>query len=139
MHHTVSQDSRSGEPMTAQASAATVGREPVPPAVAVEHLTKRYDPTAAVDDLSFAIRRGTVSGLLGPNGAGKTTTFRMLVGLADPTSGVARVLGQPYMSLKGPDPAGRSVAGDPGLALFVGYVFVLTSIGLQVTRRRHIS
>jgi ABC-type uncharacterized transport system ATPase subunit len=100
MHHTVSQDSRSGEPMTAQASAATVAREPVPPAVAVEHLTKRYDPTAAVDDLSFAIRRGTVSGLLGPNGAGKTTTFRMLVGLADPTSGVARVLGQPYMSLK---------------------------------------
>ena len=102
MHHTFSQDSRSGEPTTSEASGATVRREPVPPAVAVEHLTKRYGPTVAVDDLSFAIRPGTISGFLGPNGAGKTTTFRMLVGLATPSSGNARVFGRPYASLKDP-------------------------------------
>ncbi len=42
----------------------------------VVHLTKRYDPTVAVDDLSFVIPSRTISGFLGPNGAGKTTTFR---------------------------------------------------------------
>lgn len=72
------------------------------PAVEVEHLTKRYGSTVAVDDLSFAIPSGTIAGFLGPNGAGKTTTFRMLVGLATPTGGSARVLGQDYRSLEDP-------------------------------------
>lgn len=72
------------------------------PAVEVEHLTKRYGPTLAVDDLSFTIQPGTIAGFLGPNGAGKTTTFRMLAGLAKPTSGNARVLGQPYQTLDDP-------------------------------------
>lgn len=72
------------------------------PAVEVEHLTKRYGPTVAVDDLSFTIQPGTIAGFLGPNGAGKTTTFRMLVGLANPTSGSARLLGQPYKTLDDP-------------------------------------
>ncbi len=75
---------------------------PDPPAVEVEHLTKRYGATVAVDDLSFSIPHGTIAGFLGPNGAGKTTTFRMLVGLAAPTSGTAYVLGQPYVSLSEP-------------------------------------
>jgi len=72
------------------------------PAVQVGHLTKRYGATVAVDDLSFSIRRGTIAGFLGPNGAGKTTTFRMLVGLAAPTSGTAQVLGQPYGTMRDP-------------------------------------
>lgn len=72
------------------------------PAVVVEHLTKRYGTVAAVDDLSFTIPTGTITGFLGPNGAGKTTTFRMLVGLAAPTGGTARVLGQPYAELSDP-------------------------------------
>lgn len=72
------------------------------PAVAVEHLTKRYGETVAVDDLTFSIPHGTIAGFLGPNGAGKTTTFRMLVGLATPTSGSATVLGGPYEALRNP-------------------------------------
>lgn len=72
------------------------------PAVVVEHLTKRYGTVAAVDDLNFTIPTGTITGFLGPNGAGKTTTFRMLVGLAAPTGGTARVLGQPYAELSDP-------------------------------------
>lgn len=99
MNYAVSQGSADGGPT---ASPAPAGRDAVPPAVVVEHLTKRYGATVAVDDLSFSIRRGTVAGFLGPNGAGKTTTFRMLVGLAAPTSGVARVFGHPYRSLNEP-------------------------------------
>ncbi len=72
------------------------------PAVEVAHLTKRYGATTAVDDLTFAIPSGTIAGFLGPNGAGKTTTFRMLVGLATPSSGSARVLGADYRSLDEP-------------------------------------
>lgn len=68
----------------------------------VAHLTKRYGDTTAVDDLTFAIPSGTIAGFLGPNGAGKTTTFRMLVGLATPSSGSARVLGADYRSLDEP-------------------------------------
>ena len=56
-------------------------------------LTKRYGDVVAVDALSFEVRRGEIYGLLGPNGAGKTTTILMLLGLAEPTSGEARVLG----------------------------------------------
>lgn len=59
----------------------------------VEKLTKRFDHFTAVDDVSFAVRRGEIFGLLGPNGAGKTTTIRILLGLLAPTSGSAQVLG----------------------------------------------
>src|SRR5690606_14019359 len=72
------------------------------PAIAVTRLTKRYGSTTAADDLTFEIAPGTIAGFLGPNGAGKTTTFRMLVGLAAPTSGEALVLGRPYASLSDP-------------------------------------
>ncbi|MGH9231372.1 MAG: ABC transporter ATP-binding protein [Acidimicrobiales bacterium] len=64
-------------------------------AVVVEGLTKRYGGRAAVDDLSFAIPTGTVTGLIGPNGAGKTTLMAMLLGLVRPTSGTGSVLGEP--------------------------------------------
>ena len=56
-------------------------------AIAVEGLTKRYGELTAVDDLSFTVRRGAVTGFLGPNGAGKTTALKTIVGLARPTAG----------------------------------------------------
>jgi ABC-2 type transport system ATP-binding protein len=65
-------------------------------------LVKRYGSTAAVNDLSFAIRPGLVTGFLGPNGAGKTTTMRLILGLDYPSAGTVTVNGQPYAGL--PDP-----------------------------------
>ncbi|WP_435319618.1 ABC transporter ATP-binding protein [Haloarchaeobius sp. TZWSO28] len=65
------------------------------PAIETDGLTKEYDGTSAVADLDLSIESGTVYGFLGPNGAGKTTTMRMLTTLIRPTSGTARVAGQP--------------------------------------------
>jgi ABC-2 type transport system ATP-binding protein len=62
-------------------------------AIEVSGLTKEYHTTVAVDELSFQVPRGGVTGFVGPNGAGKTTTIRMLLGLIQPTAGEARVLG----------------------------------------------
>src|ERR1700758_3332251 len=64
-----------------------------PAAIEVAHLTKDYKQTRAVDDVCFAITRGSITGLLGGNGAGKTTTIAMIMGLVLPTSGRVRVLG----------------------------------------------
>jgi ABC-2 type transport system ATP-binding protein len=69
------------------------------PVVRAESLTKRFGDVVAVDDLSFELERGTITGFLGPNGAGKTTTLRMLLGLAAPTTGRALVFGRPYVEL----------------------------------------
>ncbi|MGX6605911.1 ABC transporter ATP-binding protein [Micromonosporaceae bacterium Da 78-11] len=70
--------------------------------IVVDHLTKQYKKLRAVDDLSFRVRTGRVTGFLGPNGAGKTTTLRMLLGLVTPTSGTATFGGERYLDL--PDP-----------------------------------
>jgi ABC-2 type transport system ATP-binding protein len=70
--------------------------------VRVSWLTKRFGEVAAVADLSFSTEPGTVTGFLGPNGAGKTTTLRVLLGLAEPTSGEALVFGRPYRELEHP-------------------------------------
>lgn len=67
-----------------------------------QNLTKRYGEKIAVDDLSFTVRSGAVTGFLGPNGAGKSTTMRMLVGLDHPTSGRISLGGRSYSAL--PDP-----------------------------------
>ena len=67
-----------------------------------ESLTKRFGTLTAVDDLSFALEPGTITGFLGPNGAGKTTTLRMLLGLARPTAGRALILGHAYAELERP-------------------------------------
>jgi ABC-2 type transport system ATP-binding protein len=74
----------------------------VPPVVVAESLTKRFGEVLAVDDLSFALEPGTITGFLGPNGAGKTTTLRMLLGLAAPTKGRALVFEQPYAEIEHP-------------------------------------
>ncbi len=65
-------------------------------------LSKRYGDVLAVDDLSFNIEAGTITGFLGPNGAGKSTTLRMLLGLAKPTLGHATIFGKPYGELEEP-------------------------------------
>jgi ABC-2 type transport system ATP-binding protein len=70
--------------------------------IEVEGLTKRYGSTVAVDDLSFSVLPGTVTGFLGPNGAGKSTTMRAILGLVRPTAGRTAVLGMKYRELDQP-------------------------------------
>src|SRR5215210_3843989 len=70
--------------------------------IEVEHLSKRYGPRAAVDDVSFRCEPGTITGFLGPNGAGKSTTLRMICGLTAPSAGTATVLGADYRRLPNP-------------------------------------
>ncbi len=70
--------------------------------IEVANLTKRYRKTVAVDDLSFKIREGAITGFLGPNGAGKTTTLRVILGLVHPTAGGATVMGRLYRQLESP-------------------------------------
>jgi ABC-2 type transport system ATP-binding protein len=65
-------------------------------------LTKRYGNALAVDDLSFTIRPGLVTGFLGPNGAGKTTTMRLILGLDQPTAGTVTVYGRPHRQSASP-------------------------------------
>src|SRR3954471_9607929 len=72
------------------------------PALSANDLTKRYGDVVAVDDLSFTLEPGTITGFLGPNGAGKTTTLRLLLGLAEPSAGAALVLGRRYEELERP-------------------------------------
>ena len=70
--------------------------------ILVEHLSKSFGPVRAVDDLSFQVAPGRVTGFLGPNGAGKTTTLRMLLGLVRPTAGSATIGGQTYSQIRRP-------------------------------------
>jgi ABC-2 type transport system ATP-binding protein len=65
-------------------------------------LTKRYGRTLAVDDLSFTVRPGMVTGFLGPNGAGKTTTMRLMLGLDRPTAGTVTIDGRPHRQAGSP-------------------------------------
>jgi ABC-2 type transport system ATP-binding protein len=71
-------------------------------AISVQGLTKRFGSVSAVDDLSFDVPPGTITGFIGPNGAGKTTTLRMVLGLVRPTAGIALVDGVPYVNLDRP-------------------------------------
>jgi ABC-2 type transport system ATP-binding protein len=87
-----------GLPISPDAAATAV--------VTVRSLTKRFGDLVAVDELTFALQPGTVTGFLGPNGAGKTTTLRLLLGLAEPTAGEALVFGRRYRDL---DQAARRV------------------------------
>src|SRR5881398_3079445 len=77
---------------TAPAQSPAAGPES-PAAIDVAHLVKLYKTTRAVDDVSFRVARGSITGLLGGNGAGKTTTIAMIMGLVLPTSGRIQVLG----------------------------------------------
>jgi ABC-2 type transport system ATP-binding protein len=70
--------------------------------ITVSGLTKQYGGRTVVDDVSFTLEPGTVTGFLGPNGAGKTTTMRMITGLVPSTAGSAFVDGRPYAALPNP-------------------------------------
>ncbi len=70
--------------------------------ITVENVTKRYGDKLAVDDLSFNVKPGVVTGFLGPNGAGKSTTMRLILGLDAPTSGSATIDGRSYSDLAAP-------------------------------------
>ncbi|MEV0525857.1 ABC transporter ATP-binding protein [Streptomyces sp. NPDC050439] len=70
--------------------------------IELEGLTKRYGEKLAVNDLTFTVHPGIVTGFLGPNGAGKSTTMRMMLGLDNPTAGAARIDGKRYAQLKDP-------------------------------------
>jgi ABC-type multidrug transport system ATPase subunit len=73
-------------------------------------LGKRYGATAAVDELTFTIRPGMVTGFLGPNGAGKTTTMRLILGLDHPSAGSVTVNGRSYAQLSAPKVVEKHVA-----------------------------
>ena len=84
--------------------------------IEVRGLTKRYGEVLAVDDLTFAVRPGEVTGFLGPNGAGKSTTLRMVLGLDAASSGTATVGGRPYATQPAPLKAVGALL-DPGAVL----------------------
>ncbi len=95
------------------------------PAVVAAGLGKRFGALRAVDDLSFTVEPGSVTGFLGPNGAGKTTTLRLLLGLAAPTTGVGTIGGRRYADLVDP-------------ARTVGAVLEATSFVPGRTARNHL-
>jgi ABC-2 type transport system ATP-binding protein len=70
--------------------------------IEVDHISKHYGDKAAVDDVTFSVKPGIVTGFLGPNGAGKSTTMRLILGLDRPSSGAATVNGKPYADLPAP-------------------------------------
>ena len=88
--------------MTDTRSASPVRKRPREFAIEVTNLSKRYGSVQAVDDLTFTVRAGQVTGFLGPNGSGKSTTMRMIVGLDAPTSGTVKVAGQNYQGIRFP-------------------------------------
>ncbi|MHB8645735.1 MAG: ABC transporter ATP-binding protein [Thermomicrobiales bacterium] len=89
--------------MRVTGDSATVMESSLPdPVVRISALTKRYGDVAVVEDVTFSLDPGTVTGFLGPNGAGKSTTLRLLLGLAEPTSGEAHVFGRRYRELDQP-------------------------------------
>src|SRR5882757_9892589 len=70
--------------------------------ITVANLTKQFGQVTAVQNLSFTVEPGSVTGFLGPNGAGKTTTLRMLLGLVTPTAGTATISGRRFVELGHP-------------------------------------
>jgi ABC-2 type transport system ATP-binding protein len=83
------------------------------PAITVRNLTKRYGGRTALEDLSFEVGWGKITAFLGPNGAGKTTTLKLILGLAQATSGEAAVIGKPYDDLANPTQVIGAVLDDP--------------------------
>ena len=106
--------------------------------IQVEHLTKRFGPLAAVDDLSFAVQEGRVTGFLGANGSGKTTTLRVLLGLSEATAGTATFGGRRYGDLADPiREVGAVIANDtfhPGRSAVEHLLVLATAAGIDRQR-----
>src|SRR4051812_40702087 len=104
------------------------------PMIEARHLTKRYGDKTAVDDLSFSVEAGRVTGFLGPNGAGKSTTMRLLLGLDRPDSGEATIGGRHYPDL--PRPLGvvgallEAGAVHPGRSAYHHLLYLAQTQGL---------
>lgn len=103
--------------------------------VRLDRLGRRFGPLLAVEDVSFAVRRGEVLGFLGPNGAGKTTTMRMLTGFLAPSSGRASIMGHDIVArpleakrLIGYLPEGAPLYGDMSVMGFLGFVAEMRGI-----------
>src|ERR1700761_2748536 len=79
--------------------------------IEINGLSKHFGTVRAVDDLSFTVEPGRVTGFLGPNGSGKTTTLRMLLGLVHPSAGTATIAGQRYQDLANPTASVGAVRG----------------------------
>ena len=108
--------------------------------IQVEHLTKRFGRLAAVDDLSFAVQEGRVTGFLGANGSGKTTTLRVLLGLSEATAGTATIGGRRYAELPNPiREVGAVIANDtfhPGRSAAEHLLVLATAAGIDATANR---
>jgi gliding motility-associated transport system ATP-binding protein len=111
--------------------------------IAVRHLTKRFGPVTAVDDVSFAVSRGEVLGFLGPNGAGKSTTMKMITGFLAPTGGTAVICGadivdQPIAAKRriGYLPEGAPAYPDMTPAGFLDFVARIRGFSGAEARRR---
>ncbi|WP_214102774.1 ABC transporter ATP-binding protein [Acrocarpospora catenulata] len=107
-------------------------------AIEIRNLAKSFGPVRAVDDVSFTVEAGTVTGYLGPNGAGKTTTLRSLLGLVTPDAGEALVNGQRYASLAHPlNEVGavlEATSFHPGRTARNHLRIMCTAAGLPATR-----
>jgi ABC-2 type transport system ATP-binding protein len=111
-------------------------------AITVHGLTKRFGTgdgaVVAVDNLTFTLEHGTVTGFLGPNGAGKTTTLRMLLGLVQPTAGEALIGGRPYRKITDPSREVGAVleasSFHPGRRARDHLLVLATSAGLPASR-----
>jgi ABC-2 type transport system ATP-binding protein len=97
--------------------------------ISARGLTKRYGDTLAVDDLTFDIHPGMVTGLLGPNGSGKSTTMRLLLGLDAPTGGSALIDGAPYHALLLADTTVAALAARGGGSLEDAFLTLTEGIG----------
>ncbi len=99
--------------------------------IEVRSLTKRYGARVAVDDLSFVVKPGVVTGFLGPNRSGKSTTMRLILGLDAPTGGTA-------LFTATPNPDDHSLAPWAGFAVFCGYTAVLLAGAAVLLLRRDV-
>jgi len=111
--------------------------------VELSHLTKRFGPITAVDDLSFQVERGTVLGFLGPNGAGKSTTMKMITGFLAPDSGTVTIGGDDVatdpLAVKrrlGYLPEGAPLYGDMTPAAFLDFAAAMRGMAGDARRRR---
>jgi ABC-2 type transport system ATP-binding protein len=106
--------------------------------ITVTGLTKRYADRTVVDDVSFTLEPGTVTGFLGPNGAGKTTTLRMITALVPPTSGIALVDGRRWADLPNPAAVGGTLldagAVHPGRTGRTHLAILAATLGVPTRR-----
>lgn len=110
--------------------------------IEVEELSKSYGSVVAVDDLSFSVPDGAITGFLGPNGAGKSTAMRCVLGLDRPTAGTSRIDGQPLTRHKAPAAAVGAVLDtswyQPGRTGLAHLKVVAASAGLPTTRANEV-